>query len=154
MNTLTGWPYEAIVMEHYDWNLCKSRGLPAPFDVGCFRACAASHLLSNWMGDDGFIRRVYVQFRKPNFYGDTTFMDAEVVRTYRDKVGDEEYGAVDLRIMGMNQIGETSAPGTATVYLPSAGEPITLPIPHEDKFEDYGEYVKQCEKLKANPIKF
>jgi hypothetical protein len=105
------------------------------------------------MGDDGFIRRVYVQFRKPNYYGDTTWFNAEVVRTYKDKVGDEEYGAVDIRILGTNQVGETSAPGTATVYLPSRGKPVKLPVPHEDKYEDYEAYLEACEDLRHNPRK-
>ena len=71
MNTMTGWPYDSGGGGHYDWDTAKNRGLPAPFDVGCMRAVMTSHLLSNWMGDDGFIRRVDVQFRKPNFWGTT-----------------------------------------------------------------------------------
>jgi hypothetical protein len=102
------------------------------------------------MGDDGFLRRTEVQFRKPNYYGDTTWFNAEVVRTYRDQVGDEEYGAVDIRIMGTNQIGDVSCPGKATVYLPSKGEPVTLPVPHEDRYEEYENYLKMCDELRAH----
>ena len=146
LNTMTGNPYDASVGGHYDWDGVKARGMPAPFDVGCFRACVTSHLLSNWMGDDGFLRRVEVQLRKPKFYGDTTWFYAEVVKTYKDKVGDEEYCAVDIKITGTNQIGEVSVPGRATVCLPSPGNPVKLPVPHEDNYE---EYFKKCDELKA-----
>ena len=146
-NTLTRWPYDSGGSGHYDWDTCRSRGLPAPFDVGCMRAVMTSHLLSNWMGDNGFIRRVSVQIRKPNFYGDTTFYNAEVVKTYKDTVGDEEYGAVDISIVGTNQLGEVSTPGKATIYLPSPGRPVKIPIPHEDNYNDYETFVKDCTTL-------
>jgi acyl dehydratase len=147
LNTMTGWPYDSGGAGHYDWDTAKSRGLPAPFDVGCMRAVMSSHLLSNWMGDDGFIRRVNIQFRKPNFWGDVTWLNAEVVRKYRDKVGDEEYGAVDIRITGTNQLGEVSTPGITTVYLPSHDTPVKIPVPHEDKYEEYEKYVEDCNEL-------
>jgi acyl dehydratase len=148
-NPLTGWPYESGWMEHYDFNLCKARGMPGPFDEGQIRACFAAHLLSNWMGDNGFIRKVDVQFRKPNYYGDTQWVKGEVVKKYKDKVSDEEYNAVEIRILTVNQIGESTAPGIATVYLPSPDNPVKLPIPHEDKFEDYENYVADCKKRRA-----
>ncbi|MFH0749111.1 MAG: hypothetical protein V1915_04255 [Candidatus Bathyarchaeota archaeon] len=149
-NPATGWPYESSLYEHYDWNLCRGRGLPAPFDVGCFRSDATSHLLSNWMGDDGFIRRTEIQFRKPNYYGDTIWFNAEVVKKYKDKIGDKEYGAVDIKIVGTNQINEVACPGTATVYLPSPDAPIQLPIPHDNKYEEYELYLKMCAETRVH----
>ena len=161
-NTMTGWPYDSGGGGHYDWDTAKNRGLPAPFDVGCMRAVMQSHLLSNWMGDDGFIRRVDVQFRKPNFWGDTQWFNAEVVRKYRDKVGDVDYGAVDIRIVGTNQIGEVTTPGMATVYLPSKGAPVKLPVAHEDNYDEYEKFIKDSRELSSAvlekdptwPIKF
>jgi len=148
-NSSTGWPYENMWMEHYDFYLCKDRGLPGPFDEGQMRCCTPAHLLSNWMGDNGFIRRLGTSLRKPNFYGDTQWVYGEVVKTYKDKVGDEEYGAVDIRIDQINQVGENTAPGTATVYLPSPDKPVKIPIPHESHFEDYDKYLEDCEKKKV-----
>ena len=161
LNSMTGWPYDSGGAGHYDWDTAKSRGLPAPFDVGCMRAVMTSHLLSNWMGDDGFIRRVDVQFRKPNFWGDTQWFNGEVVNKYKDKVGDVEYGAVDIRIVATNQIGEVTTPGMATIYLPSKGAPVKLPIPHDDNYQEYEKFVKDSRELLARrekdptwPIKF
>lgn len=145
-NSATGWPYEHMGMEHYDFYLCKSRGLPGPFDEGQQRCCTTAHLLSNWMGDEGFIRKVDTQLRKPNYYGDTQWVSGEVVNKYKEKVGDEEYNAVDVIISQVNQVGENTAPGKATVYLPSKGKPVTLPIPHESRHEDYVKYMEDCKK--------
>lgn len=151
LNDVTGWPYEGGYWEHYDWSLCRCRGLPQPFDVGYSRAMHGAHFVTNWMGDDGFLRRLYVQFRKPNYYGDTTWFNGEVTKKYIDRVGDVEYGAVDIKIVGTNQIGEVSAPGTATVYLPSRGKPVVLPIPHSDRYQDYEEYLRECEEERKTP---
>jgi len=152
VNPVTGWPYESTEFEHYDFNLCKGRGLPAPFDIGVMRISIMSNYLSNWMGDGGFIRKFEGQLRKPNYYGDTQFYDGEVVNVYEDKIGDVTYGAVDISIAVNNQIGEISAPGKATVYLPSRklGQ-IKLPVPHEDQYERYERYVKDCEYIDKNP---
>jgi len=145
-NPATGWPYESGWMEHYDFHLCKARGLPGPFDEGQQRCCTPAHLLSNWMGDGGFIRRIETQLRKPNYYGDTQWVYGEVIKTYKDKKGDEEYGAVDIKISQINQVGENTAPGIATVYLPSPEKPVKLPVPHENKYEEYTKYLLDCKK--------
>ena len=36
---------------------------------------------------------------------------------YKEKLGDEEYGAVDVRIDQINQVGENTASGKATIFL-------------------------------------
>jgi len=129
-NPMTGWPYEPGVMHHFDFNLCNRRGLPGPFDLGVQRMTMSNQLLANWMGDDGFLRRISMQVRKPNYYGDTQWYTGEVVKKYKDKVADIEYGALDVIISVTNQVGEDTLPGKATIYLPSRelGE-VMLPIP-------------------------
>ena len=129
-NPVTGWPYESRVMEHWDFNLCRGRGLPGPFDLGVSRVAKNEHFISNWMGDDGFMRRLNSSIRKPNYYGDTLWFSGEVVDKYKDEVEGVEYAAVDIIISCMNPVGENCLPGKATVYLPSRelGE-VTLPIP-------------------------
>ena len=56
---------------HWNFNLCNRRGLPGPFDHGIQRMTMSAHRLSNGMGDDGFIRRNYMQVRRPCYYADT-----------------------------------------------------------------------------------
>jgi len=129
-NPVTGWPYESRWMEHYDFNLCKGRGLPGPFDLGVVRCTETMHLISNWMGDDGFLKRLTSSIRKPHYYGDTNWFSGEVIKVYKDNVEGVEYGAVDVIISVINEVGENDLPGKATVYLPSRelGE-VALPVP-------------------------
>jgi len=41
----------------------ESAGLPGSYDYGCQRCCWMGHLLTNWMGDDGFLTKMYVELR-------------------------------------------------------------------------------------------
>ncbi len=128
-NPATNWPYEDFEYEHSDLYLVKARGLGLPFDYGIQRFQMAETLITNWMGDDGFLRHLIVSFRKPHLYGDTVWFSGEVVKKYKVTEGGVEYGAVDIKIDGVNQFGEMSTPGTATAYLPSPGREVTVPIP-------------------------
>jgi hypothetical protein len=93
------------------------------------------------MGDHGFLRRMYIAFRRPVFYGDMTRYEATVTRKYTvtergeaapgGVTGEATYHSLTLEIRGKNQIDETPAPGFATVYLPSREHgPVQLPVPH------------------------
>ena len=149
---ITRWPWTPG-SEHEDAVLAIYRGQPGPFDFGVQRVQIPQQLLSNWMGDDGFIRRLYVAMRRPVFYGDITIYTGEVVKKYVEiqkgdnepggAPGEAEYHAVGIRIDGTNQVGESQAPGTATVYLPSRDSGhIKLPIPHPARppFVNYDTY--------------
>ena len=126
---MTGWPYERFGDHHHDFNLCNRWGLPGPFDHGIQRMTMSAHLLSNWMGDDGFIRSLNVDVSEPYIYGDSLWVRGEVVEKYKEKLGGKLYGAVDVKIETVNQMGQNVAPGTATVYLPSINRVVELPIP-------------------------
>ncbi|MEE2881090.1 MAG: acyl dehydratase, partial [Chloroflexota bacterium] len=73
------------------------------------------HLLTNWAGDDGFVKKMYVELRRFNVVGDTTWCKGKVVGK---RVEDGEK-LVDLEIWGENQRGEQTTKGTATIKLPS-----------------------------------
>ena len=151
----TRWPWSPAD-EHEDALMAAYRAQPAPFDGGVQRVQIPNRLLSNWMGDEGFIRRQYTAIRKPVYYGDTTYYVGEVVKKFKEiqegaeekggVPGKREYSAVGIRIEGRNQVGEVSTPGTATVYLPSRESgPVVLPIPHRAKppFVNYETYYKE-----------
>ena len=149
---ITRWPWTPGA-EHEDALLAAFRGQPGPFDFGVQRVQIPEQLLTNWIGDEGFIRRMYIALRKPVYYGDATYYSGEVVKKYKEvqrgeegpgAVGGEvEYCALGIRIDGTNQVGEAQAPGTATVYLPSRESgPVTLPVPHLTRppFVNYDTY--------------
>ena len=64
---------------------------------------------------DGFPRLLDVKLRRPNIFGDMSFCRGEVA----GKRIEDGLHLVDLTIRVENQLGETTATGTATVELPS-----------------------------------
>ncbi|MFC1919751.1 MaoC family dehydratase N-terminal domain-containing protein [Chloroflexota bacterium] len=90
-------------------------GVPGAYDYGCQRMSWLGHLLTNWVGDEGFVRRMNGQLRLFNVVGDTTWCKGKVTGK---RVESDEF-LVDIECWGENQRGETTMPGTATVSLPS-----------------------------------
>ncbi len=110
-NPVTNFPVK-YSQQHEDFNLAAGRGMPGPFDNGVMRFAWVAPLITNWMGDNGFLRRLYVEIRKPVIYGD--------VMTYEGTVADkdESRSVVKLEITGTNQEGEVTTKGGAEVELP------------------------------------
>ena len=136
------WPYtEGGRVEHEDPFLCRWRCIPAPFDYGAHRVCMGGRLMTDWIGDDGFLRRLYLDLRKFKYYGDTTWITGKIIEKYKvtekgeagkgGAQGEVEYAAVDVQLIGINQVGEQTINSKATAYLPSRElGPVELPIPH------------------------
>lgn len=107
---------------HHRESVAKDVGVPGTYDYGPQRSAWMCSLITNWMGDAGFIKRVRTEMRRFNIMGDTTFCKGTVVRKYvKDGVG-----LVDIEIAAENQRGEVTTPGIATVALPSRD--ITQPV--------------------------
>ncbi len=127
-NPVTNWPYWVEQLEYGSYHTSKLRGISYPFAPGMFQACLAGHLLTNWMSDEGFLRRLKIDINNVFMYGDVNWYKGEVTDKYREKIGDNTYGAVDVKIDVVNQIDEKVAAGEATVYLPFPGHGVALPI--------------------------
>ncbi|OGB94071.1 MAG: hypothetical protein A3G35_05405 [candidate division NC10 bacterium RIFCSPLOWO2_12_FULL_66_18] len=112
-NPITGWPVK-YSQQHEDFHLASQRGMPGPFDNGVMRFAWVSPLLTNWMGDNGFLKRLYVQIKAPAIYGDTTWYQGTVT----GKVPDAAGTVVKVQITGINQVGVTTTTGEAEVVLP------------------------------------
>jgi len=112
---------------HWDQEWARRAGNPAIYDYGRMRETWLVHLCTDWMGDDAWLWKLDVEFRKFNYVGDTHWMRGRVVRKY---LADGDRPAVDLEIWGENQRGDITCPGHATVLLPSHehGE-VRLPTP-------------------------
>ena len=108
---------EAIARVHERSEAAQGTGIPAAYDFGCQRMSWLSHAVTNWMGDDGFLKRLYGELRRFNVVGDTTWVRGKVVKKYRDETTGEHL--VDLEIWAENQRKEVTAPGSATVALPA-----------------------------------
>ncbi|MBI2871660.1 MAG: MaoC family dehydratase N-terminal domain-containing protein [Chloroflexi bacterium] len=106
---------EAIIRVHDVQDAASSAGLPGAYDYGCQRCCWVGHLLTNWMGDDGFLKRLYVELRRFNYIGDTTWVRGRVT----GKRQEGENHLVDIDVWAENQRKESTATGKATVVLPT-----------------------------------
>jgi len=123
----TGIP-QAVERVHWDPFMAAEIGMPAPYDYGSQRGAWATHLMTNWAGDDGWVCEVFAKYRYMNFIGDTVRISGTVLRKWQGKSG---IGYVECEISGMNQRGENIMPGTAVVALPSRGKPLPdAPIDH------------------------
>ncbi|HLN18218.1 MAG TPA: hypothetical protein VK277_15875 [Acidimicrobiales bacterium] len=112
---------------HWDPEFARKSGNPTTFDYGRMRETWLIHLCTDWMGDDGWLWKLDCEFRRFNYVGDTQWLGGTVVRRYRAE-GDRP--AVDLELTAVNQRGELTTPGLATVLLPSRDEgPVRLPDP-------------------------
>lgn len=117
---------DVVQRVHWDHERAAELGLPTSYDYGQMRTSWLIHLVTNWMGDDAWLWELSCQSRAFNFMGDTTICSGEVV----DKRIVEGHHVVDLEIRGVNQRGEVTAPGRATVILPTRSEgAVVLPVP-------------------------
>ena len=101
---------------HERSDLTESLGISAPYDLGVQRFSWIGHLIANWMGDDGFLKKVNAQCRLFNLFGDTQYLKGKVVKKYME----QNQHLVDIEIRTENQRGENTMPGLATVVLPSS----------------------------------
>lgn len=103
---------------HFDVEIAHEIGMPGAYDQGWQRISWAGHLLTNWAGDRGFVRRLDGRVTKPNLVGDLTKLTGEVVGK-RKTEGVAGEALIDIRWWGENQRGERNCSGEATVRLPS-----------------------------------
>ena len=90
-------------------------GFPFAHDAGIDRISWLSNMLTNWMGDHGFLKALDVTLTLPNVYGDATWCLGRVARKFRQ---DQEH-LVELEVWCSNQRAQQTAHGRATVLLPN-----------------------------------
>ena len=100
---------------HFDVEIAREIGFPAAYDQGWQRMNWAGHLVTNWIGDSGFVRFLGGRVSRPNLVGDLTKLTGKIVN--KKKIAGE--ALVDLEWWGTNQRGDRNCEGTATVRLPS-----------------------------------
>lgn len=113
---------EPIFAVHYNKRAANAMGLPQAYDIGIQRHCWGIHLLTNWMGDDAWLKRSYTEYRKFVYLSDVVWLKGKVIRKHID--GDGDY-CVDIECQAINQRGEDVMPGHATVALPSRENKIS-----------------------------
>ena len=120
-NPVTGWPLK-YSQQHEDFLMAEQRGMPAPFDNSLMRFACLAPMLTDWMGDGGFLKKLSVQTGAPMLYGDTTWYRGIIV----SKTALPEKCEIGIRITGVNQLGQTTTTASALVQIPDG---VALPRP-------------------------
>ncbi len=98
---------------HWENDFATMVGAPAAYDYGPERCSWMTHHMTNWMGDDSFLRESKSQIRRHNPEGDTLFIDGEVI----GKREVDGAALIDIKQQALNQDGELSIHGTGVVEL-------------------------------------
>ena len=114
-NPEAGGGIEYTGIGHHRESTAKEVGVPGVYDYGPQRSSWMASLVTNWMGDAGFLKRIRTQMRGFNIMGDSTWCRGKVTKKYVK----DGHALVDIEIRGENQRGELTTPGLATVLLPS-----------------------------------
>jgi len=107
---------EPIYAVHYNKAAANGAGLPYQYNAGVQTQSWLIGLMTNWMGDEGWLKRNYAEYRNFVYFSDAVWFKGKVVKKYIDENG--EY-CVDIETHGINQREEDVAPGSSTVILPS-----------------------------------
>lgn len=113
IDTATG-AVDVPELVHFENTRAGEIGVGGAYDYGPQRISWVGNVVTNWMGDDGFLKRFRAELRRFNVVGDTTWCKGKVIKKY--KVDNEHL--VDCEVWAENQRGEITAPGLATIVLP------------------------------------
>ena len=100
---------------HWDEDFARRVGVPTSYDFGPQRVAWLAQVVTNWMGDDGFIVSFRGEVRRFNLVGDTHWLQGEVT----GKSEREGRRFVTVALSGVDQRGEETIRGGAEVTLPS-----------------------------------
>lgn len=102
-------PPEAV---HWDSPLARAVGVPEAYDYGPERVAWVAVLLTNWIGDEGWLSELYAEVRRFNLVGDLTHCRGKIVSK------DDREGKVKLEVECVDQRGDRTLTGWAIVKLP------------------------------------
>ncbi len=104
---------------HYDKDFAQSRGLPGVIVHGQLAGCFLGQLITDWMGEQGCLRKLTCNYRGMNFPGEALTCKGKISKKY---VEDEEHYVV-CNIWAENMKGEKTVSGMAVIIMPSRGSP-------------------------------
>ena len=100
--------------QHHDAEFARKQGQPNAFINTGFYHAALSRIVTDWMGDEGWLQKFSMQMRKMSYPGDTITVKGKVTKKYAK----EGKGYVECEIWVENQREGVTTPGSATVILP------------------------------------
>lgn len=104
---------------HYDSKFAQEVfGLPDVVQTGPVSADWYAQILTEWMGETGLIKKLSYQSRLTILPEDKLVCGGKVIRKYTHK----GYHCIDCDLTLVNQRGENTSPGKATIILPLKGK--------------------------------
>ena len=88
-------------------------GMPGPYDNGPQRCGMMLTVATNWMGDNGYVRKYSARVKMPVIFGDCNYFKGKVT----GKRVEDGAGVVDVELWGENQFGQTTIKGSAVIEL-------------------------------------
>ncbi len=102
---------------HFDQAFARKAGHPDVFMNTGFLQAALVRVITDWMGDEGFLKRLRFEMRRQQRPGDTMVCRGRVTGK-REEASER---VVDLDVWLENEREGVTTPGTATVVLPGRG---------------------------------
>ena len=107
-----------LVPIHMDPDYAKNVAkLPDVIVMGNLKLAYIANALTDWAGDEGWIQKLYVEYRKMDQVNTTITAKGKVSKKYQD--GGKHL--VDLEVWVENEQGEVTTPGRAVLALPTRG---------------------------------
>ena len=100
---------------HYDKDFAQSRGLPGVIVHGQLVGSFLGQLITDWIGEEGRLRKLTCSYKGMNFPGETITCKARVSRKY---IEDGEH-YIECSLWAENVKSEKTVSGRAVVTLPS-----------------------------------
>jgi acyl dehydratase len=107
---------EPIYAVHYNDQAAHAMGAAMSYDVGVQRHCWQTQLLTDWIGDEGWLKWSTMQLRGFVYLSDVIKLGGKVTDK---RVDDDGEHIVEVVTWARNQRGDDVMPGRARVALPS-----------------------------------
>ena len=102
---------------HYDKDFAQSKGLPGVIVHGQLVGCFLGQLMTDWMGEQGNLRKLTCSYKSVNFPGEALICKGKVSKKY---IEDGEH-YIECNLWVENTKGEKTISGKALVTLPARG---------------------------------
>ena len=109
---------DEYVLIHMDPDYAKTVAkLPDVIVMGNLKLAYIANALEDWAGDEGWIEKLAVEYRRMDTVHSTLTAKGKVTKKYQQ----DGKNLIDLEVWVENDKGEVTTPGSAVLRLPSRG---------------------------------
>jgi acyl dehydratase len=109
--------YDARERCHWDGTYAAALGHPHAYDYSHTRLAWMAHVLTDWMGDGGWLAGIRFRQLANNYVGDTQWISGTV--TSVSPSDDARHGVVAVALRATNQLGTTTCVADAELLRPN-----------------------------------